>query len=80
MTTEEKVNLESRHRRERDGRIKDRIKAVLLSAKGWTQVMISQALRIQVEMVHDHLLDYQRSQKWMPENSGSQGLLCALHS
>ena len=80
LTPEEQVNLETRHRRERDGRIKDRIKAVLLSAEGWSQVMISQALRIRVETVHDHLTDYQKNQKLKPENGGSQSQLSALQS
>lgn len=51
LTPEEKIALEAQHRKERDGRIKDRIKAVLLSSEGWNIPMISQALRIHEETV-----------------------------
>ncbi len=34
------------HDIERDSRVCDRIKAVLLASEGWSQTMISQALRI----------------------------------
>jgi hypothetical protein len=38
LTKEEKEELETRHKRERDGRVKDRIKEVLLFCEGWSQV------------------------------------------
>lgn len=34
------------HDSTRDGRVRDRIKALLLASEGWSQTMISQALRI----------------------------------
>jgi transposase len=71
ITIEEKRSLENRHNRERDRRIADRIKAVLLHSEGWSQIEISQALRIRPETVHDHLEDYKQSQKLKPENGGS---------
>ena len=73
LTSSEKQALEERHKKERDGRIKDRIKAVLLHCEGWSQVQISQALRIRPETVHDHLDAYKRTQKLKPENGGSAG-------
>lgn len=72
LTNEEKANLENQHKRERDRRIADRIKAVLLNSEGWSQVEISQALRIRPETVHDHLEDYKQSKKLKPENGGSE--------
>ena len=36
LSKEDKADLEKRHRAERDGRIRDRIKAVLLFAEDWT--------------------------------------------
>ena len=48
LTIKEKEELESRHSKERDGRVRDRIKAVLLNAEGWTQKQIAQALRIRL--------------------------------
>jgi transposase len=77
LTEQHKKELESRHRVERDGRVRDRIKAVLLKSEGWTNVMIGQALRIHVDTVGQHLQDWQREQKLKPENGGSQSKLNA---
>lgn len=71
LTIKEKEELESLHSKERDGRVRDRIKAVLLTAEGWTQKQIAQALRIRYETVQDHLNDYQESRKLKPGNGGS---------
>ena len=71
----EKEELERQHSKERDGRIRDRIKAVLLTAEGWTQKQIAQALRIRYETVQDHLTDYKNSKKLKPDNGGSQSQL-----
>ncbi len=46
------------HDSTRDGRVHDRIKAVLLASEGWSQAMISQALRIHESTVARHLSDY----------------------
>lgn len=71
----EKEDLELQHSKERDRRVADRIKAVLLTAEGWTQKQIAQALRIRYETVQDHLNDYQKSKKLKPENGGSRSHL-----
>ena len=60
-----------RHRKTRDGRERDRIKAVLLRAEGWSLEQIAQALRIHLETVRDHLRDYGEAEKLKPENGGS---------
>ena len=75
LSSEEKQALEKQHKRERDRRVADRIKAVLLNAEGWSQIQIAQALRIHADTVHDHLEDYKKSKKLKPENGGSQSLL-----
>ena len=75
LSTTEKEELELQHSKERDRRVADRIKAVLLNAEGWTQKQIAQALRIRYETVQDHLNDYKNSKKLKPENGGSQGYL-----
>ena len=46
LTIIEKEQLELQHSKEHDGRVRDRIKAVLLNAEGWTQKQIAQALRM----------------------------------
>jgi len=72
LTAKEKQDLEVQHKTERDSRVSDRIKAVLLHDEGWTQVAIAQALRISHETVHDHLQDYIESKKLKPDNGGSE--------
>ena len=72
LTIKEKEELELQHSKERDRRVADRIKAVLLNAEGWTQKQIAQALRIRYETVQDHLSDYKNSKKLKPENGGLQ--------
>ena len=75
LTAKEKQDLEVQHNTERDSRVSDRIKAVLLHDEGWTQVAIAQALRISSETVHDHLQDYSESKKLKPDNGGSESKL-----
>lgn len=77
LTEQNKKELETRHRVERDGRVRDRIKAVLLKSEGWTNAMIGQALRLHVDTVGQHLQDWQQEQKLKPENGGSQSKLNA---
>jgi len=71
INAEVKKELELRHRYEGDGRVRDRIKAVLLRSEGWSNQAIGQALRINEETVRQHLLDWQKEQKLKPENGGS---------
>jgi hypothetical protein len=77
LSERDKKELESHHRVERDCRVRDRIKAVLLKSEGWTHAMIGQALRIHVDTVGQHLQDWQREQKLQPENGGSASKLNA---
>lgn len=71
LTSPQKQQLEQMHDSTFDGRVRDRIKAVLLASEGWNQSMISQALRIQESTVARHLRDYVLSEKLKPENGGS---------
>lgn len=77
LTLEEKTALEAQHRKERDRRVADRIKAILLSDEGWSMAQISQALRIHLETVRTHLQEYETLQKLKPENGGSASKLDA---
>ena len=80
LSNDQKKELEKRHRVERDGRIRDRIKAVLLSSEGWTGEEIAQALRIHPETVYEHLKDYRTQEKLKPTNGGSQSALTSAQS
>jgi transposase len=75
LSTAQKNLLETRHQVERDGRVRDRIKAVLLKSEGWTNKAIGQALRIHSETVAQHLRDWNQEEKLSPQNGGSQSKL-----
>ena len=75
LTPQQKQQLELMHDTERDRRVCDRIKAILLASEGWSQAMISQALRIHELTVARHLSDYVFSEKLQPENGGSHSKL-----
>ncbi|MEQ1964611.1 IS630 family transposase [Xenorhabdus khoisanae] len=77
LTADQKKALELMHDTTRDGRVRDRIKAVLLASEGWTTQMIAQALRIHESTVNRHLKDYFSQEKLAPENGGSESRLSA---
>jgi transposase len=77
LTKAQKESLELMHDTTRDGRVRDRIKAVLLASEGWTAQMIAQALRIHESTVSRHLKDYFAEEKLSPENGGSASRLSA---
>lgn len=72
LTNEEIVSLQNQHKKERDKRVCDRIKAVLLRNKGWTWMRISEALLLSEEALRLHLNEYQISRKLKTENGGSK--------
>ena len=71
----ERSDLRAQHRTERDGRVRDRIKAVLLYDKGWSWVEIADALLITEGAVRKHVSEYQITRKLKPENGGSEQIL-----
>ncbi|CCB89742.1 IS630 family transposase [Simkania negevensis] len=76
----ERAQLTLQHKKERDGRIRDRIKAVLLHDKGWSLRQIAEALLSSDEAVRNHLQDYDSSRKLRPENGGSKEKLSRQQS
>ena len=72
LTEDERKQLIAQHKSERDGRVRDRIKAVLLRDKGWTWMQISEALLLSEEVLRMHLKEFQDSRKLKPENGGSR--------
>jgi transposase len=58
LTAAQKIELEKQHKIERDKRVADRIKAVLLRSEGWIQRQLAQALRINESTIAEHLNDY----------------------
>jgi transposase len=77
LTSIARAELLHQHRRERDGRVKDRIKVVLLRDDGWSYASIAEALFLSEEGVRQQLKDYVDSfgQKLKPENGGSDSFL-----
>jgi transposase len=80
LTETQKSDLEIRHRTERNGKIRDRIKAVLLHSEGWRQKDIAQALRINESTVYDHLKEYRENKKLKIESGGSESKLGEIES
>jgi len=67
-----RTNFKTQHKQERDGRIRDRIKAILLYDKGWTPQAIAEALLISDQAVRNFVDEYKTSNKLKPENGGSE--------
>ncbi len=58
LTSELRIALELRHCKVRDGYERDRIKAILLHAEGWTITMIAQALLVHESTISRHIKDF----------------------
>ncbi|AWK13925.1 helix-turn-helix domain-containing protein [Candidatus Fukatsuia symbiotica] len=80
LTASQKQDLERLHRYEHDGRVRDRIKAVLLKNEGWNNKALAQALRIHEETVRQHVTDWLSDEKLKPENGGSYSKLSVHES
>jgi transposase len=80
LSDEERSKLKAQHKRERDRRICDRIKAVVLYDKGWSPVEIAEALLLSEDAIREHLAEYKSSQKLKPEGGGSTEKLSAEQS
>jgi len=76
LTAEARQDLLVRHKRERDGRVKDRIKAVLLRDEGMSFAEIARVLFLSDEGVRQQIDDFlKQNAKLQPQNGGSQSLL-----
>jgi len=71
LTEQKRAQLRAEHKLERDGRVRDRIKAVLLSDEGWTPQQIAKVLLISDQAVREHVQEYKASEKLKPESGGS---------
>ncbi|WP_341754082.1 helix-turn-helix domain-containing protein [Candidatus Tisiphia endosymbiont of Dioctria rufipes] len=78
LTSEQRTVLKSRHGNERDRRVCDRIKAVLLYDKGWSYGEIAEALLLSEEAIRKHVRDYQKFNKLETANGGSASKLSEL--
>ncbi|NIU88066.1 MAG: IS630 family transposase, partial [Nitrosopumilaceae archaeon] len=80
MTSEERKALQKRHRIERDGRVRDRIKAVLAYDDGYSYSEIAKILLLDDSSIRRHVFDYFSQNKLKPKNGGSVSLLTAEES
>jgi hypothetical protein len=80
LSDNERAQLKAQHKRERDKRICDRIKAVLLCDKGWSVPAIAEALLLSEDAIREHIIEYRDSKKLKPENGGSDQKLSSEHS
>jgi transposase len=75
LTVKEREKLISRHRKERDKRICDRIKAVLAYDDGYSYTEIAKILLLDDETIRRHIDDYVQEKKLAPANGGSESKL-----
>jgi transposase len=75
LTTKEREKLVERHRKERDGRIRDRIKAVLAYEDGYSYSEIANILLLDDETIRRHIEEYGKKKKLETENGGSESKL-----
>lgn len=75
LTNQQKQELKVLHDTTRDGRVRDRIKAVIHASNGWSPREIADALLIHESTVRQHLNDYLQLNKLKPQNGGSQSHL-----
>src|SRR5437762_7876143 len=75
LTSPERKKLIQRHKKERDKRICDRIKAVLAYDDGYSHSEIAKILLLDDETIRRHIDDYLKKDKLTTENGGSTGKL-----
>jgi len=75
LTARKRERLIQRHRKERDKRICDRIKAVLAYDDGYSYSEIARILLLDDETIRRHIEDYLQEQKLKPANGGSDSNL-----
>lgn len=80
LQSQERINLQRRHKKERDKRICDRIKAVLLYDKGYSYSETAEILLLDDETIRRHVQDYFSNNKLAPENGGSSTQLSVTES
>ena len=72
LTTAKVFELRKQHRAERDGKSRDRIKAVLWSNDGKTQTEIATLLFLDESTIATHLYEWLEKEKLTAESGGSE--------
>ncbi len=79
LTQNEKDILKARHRQERDKRLCDRIKSILLLNKGWAYEAIAEALLLDDDTIRRHYKTYLKGGKEALLNLNYTGKACKLN-
>ena len=80
LSDQERQYLKDLHRSERDRRVCDRIKAVLMYDEGWLATDIARILLLSDDAIRKHIQEYRATQKLKPNNGGSYEMLSASQS
>ena len=80
ISKEQREKLLNQHRREKNGKIRDRIKSVLLSDQGWTYRSISEALFLDEETISTHVREFRDKAKLRNNSGGSSANLSVEQS
>ena len=80
LSEQEVLDLRSQHRKEKDRRVADRIKTVLLSNKGWNCRQIAEALFLDEDTVSRHVSEYVKSKKLHIVTGGSESKLSSAQA
>lgn len=75
LSANEREHLIRRHRKEGNGKIRDRIKAVLAYDDGYSYSEIAKILLLDDETIRRHIEDYFIKEKLKPANGGSESYL-----
>jgi transposase len=75
LSIQERKRLRELHRKERDGKVRDRIKAVLAFDDGYNYSEIARILLLDDETIRRHIDDYWLEKKLSTENGGSKSKL-----
>ena len=80
LTQNQRDELKSQHRKERDKRICDRIKAVLAYDDGLSYLEISKILLLDDETIRRYVKDYMEQNSLAPKHQGSKSFFSAQQS
>lgn len=75
LNIDQREELLNQHKKEKDRKVGDRIKAIILRDEGWTYRLIAEALLIDEETVSRHVQEYKEKEKLKGEAGGSK---CSL--
>ena len=71
LSYKEKIDLKIQHKAEKNGQVRDRIKAELLSNNGWNYVQIEEVLLLDDETGSKNMNEYRKAHKLHIKNNGS---------